>query len=115
MSRPFVEVLADLEGGMVASDLTSALGDLTSQVMAVRKPGYMDLKIYVSPNGETSLEVRAAIKVNAPEPARERTILFADEHGGLRRENPRQMKLPLREVNAQAVRDIPESQPLKPV
>jgi hypothetical protein len=115
MSRPFIEVLAELEGGMVGSDLTSALGELTSQVMAVRKPGHMDLKIHVSPNGETSVEVRAVIKVNAPEPARERTILFADEFGGLRRENPRQMKLPLRDVNQQEAREIPEAPTLKQV
>ncbi len=106
MSRPFVEVLGDLEGGSVVSDLTQALSDLTSQVLAVRKPGHLILKIHVSPNGDTSIEVRAEIKANAPEPPRERTILFADEFGSLRRDNPRQLGLPLREVSTQPLKDI---------
>ena len=115
MSRPFTDVLAELEAGRTAEDLTSALTELTSQVMAVRKGGSLTLKIVVSPNGETSLEVRADIKVNAPEPPRERTILFADEFGGLRRENPRQHKLPLREVAAQEPKEVPETEALKQV
>lgn len=115
MSRPFIDVLAELEAGRTAEDLTSALTELTSQVMAVRKGGHMDLKIHVSPNGETSVEVRATIKVSAPEPARERTILFADEYGGLRRENPRQHALPLRDVTRQEPREIPETATLKQV
>ncbi len=115
MSRPFLEVLADLEAGRTAEDLTSALTELTSQVMACRKGGHMDLKIHVSPNGETSVEVRATIKVNAPEPARERTIMFADEYGGLRRENPRQHALPLREVTVREAREVPETTILKQV
>lgn len=115
MSRPFIDVLAELEGGLVASDLTSSLTELTSQVMSVRKGGHLDLKIHVSPNGETSVEVRATIKVAAPEPARERTILFADEYGGLRRENPRQMALQLRDVAKLETREIPENVTLKQV
>ena len=115
MSRPFIDVLAELEAGRTAEDLTSALTELTSQVMAVRKGGHLDLKIHVSPNGETSVEVRATIKVNAPEPARERTILFADEFGGLRRENPKQHRLPLREVNVPDAREVPEAANLKQV
>jgi hypothetical protein len=115
MSRPFIDVLAELEAGRTVEDLTSALTELTSQVMAVRKGGYLDLKISVSPNGETSVELRAAIKVNAPEPARERTIMFADEFGGLRRENPRQHALPLREVNRPEPREVPETATLKQV
>lgn len=115
MSRPFIDVLSELEGGTVAADLTSAMTELTSQVMSVRKGGTLDLKLHVSPNGETSLEVRATIKVNAPEPARARTILFADEFGGLRREDPRQARLPLREVAQPVAREVPESTTLKQV
>ena len=106
MSRPFIEVLGDLEGGLVVNDLTSALSELTSQVMAVRKAGSLTLKVNVKPNGETSVEVLADIKVNAPEPPRERTILFADEFGGLRRDNWRQPQLPLREVETKPLKDI---------
>jgi len=106
MSRPFIEVLADLEGGMTVNDLTSALTELTSQVMTVRKGGTLALKITVTPNGETSVEVRANIKINAPELPRERTILFADEFGGLRRDNYRQPSLPLREVETKPLKDI---------
>ena len=115
MSRPFIDVLAELEAGRTSEDLTSGLTELTSQVMAVRKGGDMTLKIHVTPNGETSVEIRATIKINAPEPARERTIMFADEFGGLRRENPRQHKLPLREVTAQEPREVHEPTTLKQV
>lgn len=115
MSRPFVEVLADIEGGRLLEDLTSGLTELVSQVLAVRKGGGMTLKIDVSPNGETSVEVRAKVNVNAPEPPRERTIMFADEAGGLRRDNPRQMRLPLREVSPAALHDVPETKELRQV
>lgn len=106
MSRPFIEVLADLEGGNVVNDLTAALAELTSQVMAVRKGGALTLKISILPNGETSIEVRADIKVKEPDAPRERTILFADEFGALRRENPRQFNLQLREVEKTPLKDI---------
>jgi len=115
MSRPFIEVLADIEGGRLLEDLTSGLTELVSQVIAVRKGGVMTLKIGVSPNGETSVEVRAKVDINAPEPPRERTIMFADEFGGLRRHNPRQMHLPLREISAAPLRDVPETKELKQV
>lgn len=115
MSRPFTDVLADLEGGRLLEDLSSGMTELVSQVMALRKAGNMTLKINVTPNGETSVDVRAKIDVNAPEPTRESTIMFADESSGLRRENPRQFKLPLREVAAAEVREIPETKELKQV
>ena len=79
MSRPFIDVLAELEGGRTLEDLTSALTEVCSQVMAVRKGGDLTLKLQVTPNGETSVEVRTSVKTNIPEPARERTIMFADE------------------------------------
>lgn len=110
MGRQFADILGDLEGGQVVADLTTELNDLTSQVMALRKAGVLDLKIHVLPNGENSVEVRCVITSKAPEPARERTIMFADEHGGLRRENPRQMKLGLREVAPAQRRELPETQ-----
>jgi hypothetical protein len=115
MSRPFVEVLSDLEGGRLLEDLNSGLTELVSQVMAIRKGGTMTLKIGVLPNGETSVEVRAKMDVNAPEPARESTIMFADDASGLRRENPRQMKLPLREVQQPETRVIAEATTVRTV
>jgi hypothetical protein len=95
MARPFVEELADLEGGRLIEDLTAGMSDLIAQVMAVRKGGTLTLKIGILPNGETSVEVRGKIDINAPEPARESTIMFVDPEGGLRRDNPRQLRLPI--------------------
>lgn len=115
MSRPFIEMLADLEGGRTAEDLTSAMTELTSAVVALRKGGTLTLTIGVQPNGETSLEIGAKIKSNIPEPGREKTIMFADEFGGLRREDPRQPRLPLREVERPVVKEVDEKHELKQV
>lgn len=115
MSRPFTEMLADLEGGRTAEDLTSAMTELTSAVMAFRKGGTLTLTIGVQPNGETSLEIGSKIKTNIPEPGREKTIMFADEFGGLRREDPRQPRLPLREVERPVVKEISATNETKQV
>ena len=113
MTRPFTEVLGDLEGGSVADDLSVELADLTSQVMAVGKAGTLTLVVHVTPNGANSVEVRAEIKQKAPEPPRERTILFVGDDGSMIRQNPRQFALPLREVAARDARELPQQQPAK--
>ncbi len=98
MSRPFPEVLRDLAGGEIAADLDKRLAECVEAVLAHHGVAQLTLTLKVKPNSQHTVEIDPAIKTKLPEPARARTMMFVDEHFGLRREDPRQQKLELRQV-----------------
>lgn len=98
MSRPFTEVLRDLAGGEICTTLDRHLIDATAAVLENRGTAKLTLELTIKPNSQHSVEIVPAIKAKLPEPPRARTMMFVDEHFGLRREDPRQEPLPLRQV-----------------
>lgn len=102
MSRPYVEVLRDLAGGEICAALDRRLADCVEAVLEHRGVGEIALTLKLKPNGEHTVEIVPAIKTKLPEPLRPRTMMFVDAHFGLRREDPRQETLPLRQVETPA-------------
>lgn len=105
--RPFVSWLAEQRQGATEVELGEALNELNRAVLETTKKGTLTLKITVAAAGDEMVIVSDEIKLSAPEPARSANIFFVDDEANLRRENPRQGKLPLREVEKPAnVREI---------
>lgn len=98
MARQFTDVLGDLAGGEISSELTAALAEVVAAVRETRKVGSLALNIKVRPNGEDTVMVTADIKPKVPEPARGDTLFFTTTDGSLRRDDPQQRDLPLRDV-----------------
>jgi hypothetical protein len=98
MSRPFADVLRDLTGGQTYDDLTLQLGELVNAVIEHRKAGELTLKLAIAPNGEGSVKIKDKVTVKSPEPTRGETLFFTTSSGSLVRNDPRQERLPLRDV-----------------
>ena len=98
MARQFTDVIGDLAGGEIASELTAALADVVAAVNETRKVGSLTLSIKVRPNSDSTVMVTTDIKAKAPEPPRGDTLFFTTTDGSLRRDDPKQRDLPLREV-----------------
>lgn len=74
--------------------------DLRSVVKAVEQNkgiGTFTLKITVKPNGNKAI-VATTCTTKLPRPTSEATVRWFDKDGGLADEDPRQQKLPLRNV-----------------
>ena len=106
MSRPFADVLRELNGETY-DELTLQLGELVTAVMQTGKSGSLTLALRVAANGVGSVTITDEVKVKVPEAARPKTMFFATESGSLMRNNPRQAELQLREVpEATQVREV---------
>lgn len=105
--REFAEVLRDMENGDVNEDLTEQLQQLIGAVQDVRKGGTLTLTMTVTPTSRATVAMATAIKCKIPEHDRASTTFFVDDRQQLHREDPKQVKMDLRDPNAQA--DLPEA------
>ena len=103
--RSFAHAIATLcEGeanGALSSDMHELLLVLSAEASARRKKVKgtlkLDLVFEVDDNGVVGIAY--SVKTKAPEPRRQTAVMWL-KGGNLTPENPRQQKLPLREVNA---------------
>ena len=102
MARQFADVVRELSSGTTYEDITANLSEIVDAVVLHRKTGELTVKLTVRPNGENSVRMIADIKAKVPQAPRAETIFFAAAGGLLTREDPRQTKLPLREVVEEA-------------
>lgn len=100
MSRPFADVLRDLTGGQTYEELTSALAEVVAAVLDTKKVGTLTLNLKIRPNGDAGVMITDDIKSTVPVLSRGETFFFATSGGSLVRDDPRQEKLPLRQVPA---------------
>lgn len=96
--RPFVSWLAEQRQGLTEVELGDALAELTRAVVETGKKGTLTLKVTVKASGDDMVIVGDEITVKAPKADRAISIFFTDETARLQREDPRQGKLNLREV-----------------
>lgn len=98
----FLEQLADGETHAEASDklheLARELEDAAEQRGSAS--GTLTLKITLSTSGKGMMDVRGAVETKAPKNPSAKGVFWLDDRGNLVTENPRQAKLPLREVTA---------------
>lgn len=98
--RPFADVVRQIDGGVFYDDLTAQLAEVVQAVSATGKTGELTLKLKVKPNGSNSVSIIEQVTAKVPEPPRGATIFFVTEAGDLLRDDPRQAKLPLRDMKA---------------
>lgn len=93
-SNVFLSTLQELQAGATLTDLHHALKELVGEVRSIGKKGTLSLTITVAPKQNSAqLVISDEIKVAAPKPDRDITILFADDNNYLSRRDPRQPRL----------------------
>lgn len=97
--RPFAAILQDLDNGTVADQLATDMQALVTAVREHGRKGSITLKFEVAPRkGGSALNVTARVDTKLPAPEPTESVFFSDAAGNLLRDDPRQMMLPLREV-----------------
>jgi hypothetical protein len=96
----FLQLLQQHRSGQVLSDLSAAMRQATEAAQLQGKPAGITLKIVIKPagNGSGAVVVADQITTKLPVPAAATSFFFADEHGNLLRNDPRQKELPLRAI-----------------
>lgn len=92
-TRRFTEYLGMMERGGLNAELGGELKGLLDAIKATGKKGKLTLTLDIEPIGKGEVEtvkVGTAIKVTAPDPARQPTIFFLDDELNLSRSDPRQ-------------------------
>ena len=96
MSRVFMETLREIRGGVILGELGEKLQQLVADVRATGKGGKLTLVLDVKPlkkGGDHTLLIEDDIRIAAPQPDREGTILYASDTNELSRKDPRQPEL----------------------
>jgi hypothetical protein len=98
--RPFAAFLHDQRGGVLHSELSEALAEVSQAVMLHNKGGKVTLTISVKPagNAEHTVFIGDDVKVQVPQAEKPTSMFFVDDEGNVSRRDPRQAELPLKEV-----------------
>jgi hypothetical protein len=100
--KPFAAFLQEHRNGLAHSEASDLLNELVQAVVETGKGGSLTMTIKVKPAGKgdhKTLFVSDDIRIKKPELERSETIFFVDDQHNLRRDDPRQPQLPLREVD----------------
>lgn len=109
-TRPFADVLRELDKGRVHTELSDKLQELLAAVLDVRKPGTLQLTVKVTPiKSESMVEVTASVAAKTPKAARTSVFFVTDSHN-LSRDNPQQPALPLTGLPGGAADDTPRTE-----
>lgn len=99
MSRPFTDVIGEIDRGRLFDELTERLAEVVDGVRLTQKAGELTLKLKISPNGEDAVAIADEVKVKLPEPNKPKSLFFIGKGNALSRRDPRQQDLPLRDVS----------------
>ena len=92
-------VIANLRYGNTLDELSEKLNECVNASRDTGKVSTLTLELKIKPNGSTGqYELTDKIKSKVPELDREVTLMFGTPEGNLVREDPRQMRLDLRQV-----------------
>ena len=104
----FNATVAQLRNGQTQIEASELLNELVQACRETNKVGEITLKIKVRPDGATGQYfLEDQVTSNPPKPERGNTLVFGTPEGNLQREDPRQKKLELRNVD-----DAPKVQAL---
>lgn len=99
MAKPFTDLVGEIENGQFLGDLTEAVHNIVAAVMDTRKPGRLTIKLAMTPTGRGTVDLKADFDAVEPEHDRPSTTFFVDDGFSLVRKDPRQIEMPLREVD----------------
>ena len=95
--RPALDLIADINRGRTAEELTEKIHDLITAVMDTGKKGALALNLAFDPDGKVGdeetprIKVSASIAVKAPARAVRPSIFYLSDDGNLQRTDPNQL------------------------
>jgi hypothetical protein len=102
--KPFAATLQEIAAGDLHARLSEHLQQLVMAVTDTGKKGTLGVTLTVAPikpGNVTNLVVSAKTTLKTPEGDEASAVFFTDKAGNLRRDDPNQPTLPLRELNTQ--------------
>ncbi len=96
--KPFTDTLNALRFGSLSDELTAKLNQLTAACTETGRGGAITVTLALKPGKGGQVEVFDDVKLKLPKEERGSSIMFATPEGNLQREDPRQKKLDLRQV-----------------
>lgn len=98
--KPFAATLHEIGNGKFTARLAAQVAEVTQAVRETGKKGSITIKLEIEPvkkNSSGALNVSGSSVAKAPEgsDATTSSIFFADDHGNLTKDDPRQQQLPL--------------------
>lgn len=97
------DVLANLANGMAAERVDEQLAQVVAAVQDTGKPGKITLAITIKRTGSNAITAKPKVTSSCPEHDMGNTTFFVDAQHNLSREDPRQHKLALRDLEGEAV------------
>lgn len=96
-TRPFASFVRDLARGATHDELSVMVQRLIAACRETGKKGSLTLTLTAVPvkGDDRQIQITDTIKVSLPEFDRAPSTFFADDDNNLRRDDPRQMTLPL--------------------
>ena len=101
--RTFGQLVQSLEDGQLVADLGDKLQDLNGKIARSaesigKAKGELTLKIKLNAEIGGTVQIDSEITVKEPKMPRARSVMWLNKDNNLSAENPKQTKLPLREV-----------------
>ena len=94
-TRPFADVLREMNKGRTHNETSMALQDLVAAVLDTGKPGTLTLVLKISSaKSHDMVVIEDDVKVKKPQ-ARAASLFYVDDQYNVRREDPNQDPLPL--------------------
>ena len=94
----FIELLAELEGGVLLKDLTAYVNELQLACADTLKKGKLKLTFDFEPNMRGQTEISVKVVRDIPQHDRNSTMFFSTPEGALMRDDPKQERLPFAPV-----------------
>lgn len=102
--RPFNQWLLEQRNGILHSELSERLQELTLAVMEHEKTGTLTLVIKIAPAEtiDAAMVISDEVKSKVPEADRGASLFYGDTAGNLSRRDPRQPQLPFQDISRKA-------------
>ena len=111
----FKQTLALLRHGAAEDEANELLTQCLQATNDTGKQSTLTIKLTIKPNGYGVVKVLEDIKATVPKYDREATVLFTDKNNQLVREDPRQQRLDLRQLESSQPKvnaaPLPEEKP----
>lgn len=101
--RPIVDTLREIRRGAMLDEASEQLAEIVKRVAETGRAGAISLRLTVKPAGRGAVRtvvIEDDVSAKLPEPDKEVTVFFPTADGNLSRQDPTQMSLGLRTVEA---------------
>ena len=97
MAQNLISILQGIRGGAALTDASKELAEVVRAVKECGKKGSITLKIDIEPDkaDETVVTFQPDVTIKKPKRPYAKGLFFVDQHGGVHREDPRQIELEL--------------------